>query len=200
MLIQYIRDAAIRVCERTLAWRYEQPTFALTAGKYKYEFNKPDDTEVQALLLVTLNDSPLEVLELTQAAQLYPKWAVTSTTPTAIAENGSEPRSITQVNPSEFILLPAPDAAKTYTVRMIYALRPSRTSVEMDEAVFNRLERPIMHYALQQLLVLPQVGWSDRVLAEYHARQFLASVTEARAQANLNVTRAPMSVKFPHFA
>lgn len=200
MLIQYIRDAAIRVCERTLAWRYEQPVFNLTAGNYKYTFQKPDGTEVQALLMATLNNEPLEILELGDATRLYPSWAVVSTTAADIEQNGSEPRSLTQVNPSQFLVLPAPDAAKAYAVRLIYALRPARTAVEMDEAVFNRLERPIMHYALQQLLILPQVGWADRVLAEYHARQFLATVTEARAQANINVGRSTLTAKAPKFA
>lgn len=200
MLVQYIRDAAIRVCERTLAWRYEQPTFALTAGNYRYNFHKPDGAEVQALFMATLNDEPLEILELGDAVRLYPSWAVVSTTSVDIEKNGSEPRSLTQVSPSQYLVLPAPNAAKTYTLRMIYALRPSRSATEMDEAVFNRLERPIMHYALQQLLVLPQVGWSDRVLAEYHARQFLATVTEARAQMNINVGRSTLTAKAPRFA
>ena len=29
---QYVRDAAIEACERTLAWRYEQPAIRLVTG------------------------------------------------------------------------------------------------------------------------------------------------------------------------
>jgi len=200
MLVQYIRDAAIRVCERTLAWRYENPTFNLTAGQYKYSFNRPIDTDVQAIFSATVNNTPLEVLELTAATSLYPDWPVTTTDSTAIAEQGSQPQTISQVNMDQYVVLPAPDADRTYTIRMFYALKPSRDSLTMDEAVFNALERPIMHYALQQLHALPQVSWADRELAVYHARQFLASVTEYRAQANLGVGRSVLVARAPRFA
>lgn len=200
VLIQNIRDAAIRTCERTLAWRYENPAFALTAGQYKYSFPRPVDTDVQAIFSASIDNTPLEVLELTAATQLYPDWPITTTNPTTIAEQGSQPRAISQVNLDQFVVLPAPDADKTYSMKLFYALKPSRHALDMDEAVFDALERPIMHYALQQLHTLPQVGWADRQLATYHARQFLASVTEYRAQANLGVGRSVLVARGPQFA
>lgn len=200
MLVQFIRDAAIRVCERTLAWRYENPVFNLTAGQYKYSFNRPVDTDVQAIFSATVNDTPLEVLELTTATALYPDWPVTTTVPATIAEQGSQPRALAQVNLDQYVVLPAPDADQTYAVRMFYALKPARDALSMDEYVFNLLERPILHYTLQQLHALPQVSWADRDLATYHARQFLASVTEYRAQANLGVGRSTLVARAPKFA
>jgi hypothetical protein len=199
-VVQYIRDAAIRVCERALVWRYEQPAFSLTPGVYQYSFNKPDDTQVQAVLSATLNDTPLEILTLDNATKLYPKWPILSTTSTAIAENGTEPRSLAQVDTYRYVVLPAPDAAVTYNLRMIYALKPSRSALEMDESVFNEYELPILHSALQNLLVMPKTEWADRELATYHAKQFVFTMGEARAQANLGVFRGTMSVRFPPFA
>jgi hypothetical protein len=200
LVVQYIRDAAIRVCERALVWRYEQPSFALTPGQYQYSFNKPADTQVHAVLKASLNDSPLEVLTLDAARELYPQWPITSTAPQDIEENGTEPRSLTQVDTYRYVVLPAPDAAKTYNLRMIYALKPTRSALEMDEYVFDEYETPIMHHALQNLLVMPKTEWSDRELASYHAKQFLFTLNEARAQANLGVFRGSMSVRFPPFA
>lgn len=200
LVVQYIRDAAIRVCERALVWRYEQPAFNLTPGAYQYSFNKPDDTQVQAVLSATLNNSPLEILTLDNATKLYPSWPILSTTSTAIAENGTEPRSLAQVDTYRYVVLPAPDAAVTYSLRMIYALKPSRSALEMDESVFNEYELPIMHSALQNLLVMPKTEWSDRELATYHAKQFIFTLNEARAQANLGVFRGTLSVRFPPFA
>jgi hypothetical protein len=200
LVVQYIRDAAIRVCERALIWRYEQPVFNLTPGQYQYSFNKPADTQVQAVLLATLNNSPLEILTLDDARNLYPTWPVTSTTSQDIEDNGTEPRSVAQVDVHRYIVLPAPDAAVTYTLRMIYALKPSRSALEMDEGVFDEYELPIMHSALQNLLVMPKVEWADRELATYHAKQFIFTLNEARAQANLGVFRGSLSVRFPPFA
>ena len=199
-MFQYIRDAAIRACERTLAWRYTQPKFNLTAGIPQYNYNKPFDTEVHAVFAVWLNDDPLDRLTLDEAINRYPAWADTYTTAVDIAEYGSEPRAITQLSPHQFVVLPLPDAEKTYTMRMIYALKPSRTATEMDETIFNDLEEVIMHGALQHLLVLPNTNWSDRELASYHAKQFISQVTERRARANLGNSRGSLSVQLPGFA
>lgn len=199
-MFQYIRDAAIRACERTLAWRYTQPKFNLTAGTPQYNYNKPFDTEVHAVFAAWMNDNPLDRLTLDEAINRYPAWADTYTTASNIAEYGSEPQAITQLSPHQFVVLPLPDAEKTYTMRMIYALKPSRTATAMDEIIYNDLEEVIMHGALQHLLVLPNTNWSDRELASYHAKQFVSQVTERRARANLGNSRGSLSVQFPGFA
>jgi hypothetical protein len=199
-MFQYIRTAAVRACERTLAWRYVQPKFNLTAGVPQYSYQKPFDTEVHALFAVTLNDEPLERLTLDEAVERYPAWVDTYTVAADIAEYGSEPRAITQVSPHQFVVLPLPDAAKTYTMRMIYALKPTKSSTGMDEVIFDDLEEVIMHGALQHLLVLPNTNWSDRELASYHAKQFAFQITERRARANLGNARGSLSVQLPRFA
>ena len=232
-MIQYIRDAAIRVCERTLLWRYTQPTFPLLPGVHEYLYDKPANTEVHVLFDAMANDRPLTKLTLEQALYQYPEWAdlysgedpstVWSLTPSgsfntyeynnglfnedpafvlpesAVAK-ASEPRSITQLTPDKYIVLPLPDDEKTYTMRMFYALKPTRDADGMDEAIFNELEEAILHSALQYLLVLPNVAWSDRGLASYHAKQFLREMVERRARANLGNMRGTMRATAPKFA
>jgi len=198
-VVQYIRDAAIKACEKTLAYRYQQPVFNLTPGAYVYTYRKPADTQVHAVFSTLMNNEPLEVLPLDKALMLYPEWADKYTTSQDIAEFGSEPRSITQISPNEFAVLPLPDAQRTYAVRMFYALKPTRSATDMDEVVFDDLEDVIMHGALQQLLVLPNTNWSDRELAAYHAKQFLAQGAERRARANLSNSRGMMRVQMQPF-
>jgi len=198
-VVQYIRDAAIKACEKTLAYRYQQPVFNLTPGTYVYTFRKPADTQVHAVFITLMNNEPLEVLPLDKALALYPAWADKYTTSASIAEFGSEPRSITQISPNEFAVLPLPDAERTYAVRMFYALRPTRSATDIDEVIFDDLEDVIMHGALQQLLVLPDASWSDRELAAYHAKQFLSQTAERRARANLSNSRGMMRVQMQPF-
>lgn len=232
-MIQYIRDAAIRVCERTLAWRYTQPTFPLLPGVHEYIYDKPVGTEVHVLFDAMVNDRPLTKLTLEQALFQHPEWAdlysgedpsvLWSLTPPgsynsfeynenlfnenepfvlpeAVVAKASEPRSITQLTPDKYIVLPLPDDEKTYTTRMFYALKPSRDAEGMDEVIFNELEEAILHSALQYLLVLPNVAWSDRELASYHAKQFLREMVERRARANLGNMRGTMRATAPKFA
>lgn len=200
VVVQHIRDAAIRVCERSLAWRYVQPGFVLTPGKAEYEFLRPLDSEVQAVLGATLNSVPLAVSILEPALQNNPDWPVLTTDSAVIAEKGSEPRELSQVGARTFVVLPMPDAARTYTLRMVYALKPSRQATEMSQQVFDEYEDAIMHNALQHLLVMPGAEWTDRELAAYHAKQFLYTVTAARAQANLNTFRGTLTARGPRFA
>ena len=232
-MVQYIRDAARRVCERTLSWRYTPPVFNLTPGVHEYNYAKPADTEVHVLFAAHLNNSPLDQLTLEQALYQYPKWAdlYSGLSPAELwAETGSgavntsafneaafnanpafvmpaeamaeasEPRSVTQLTPDKYIVLPLPDDTKVYALRLICALKPSRAADGMDEVIFDELEEAILHSALQHLLVLPNVGWSDRELAAYHAKQALREITERRARANLGNMRGTMRATAPKFA
>ena len=232
-MIQYIRDAAIRVCERTLSWRYTPPVFNLTPGVHEYNYVKPAETDVHVMFAANLNGSPLDRLTLEQALYQYPQWAdlysglspeelwaetgsgAVNTSafnesvfnenpafvmPDAAMDEASEPRSVTQLTPDKFIVLPLPDDTKVYALRLLCALKPSRTAEGMDEVVFNDLEEAILHSALQHLLVLPNVGWSDRELAAYHAKQTLREISERRARANLGNMRGTMRATAPKFA
>ena len=230
-LTQYIRDAAIRVCERTLAWRYQIPLFNLLPGVHEYPYAVPVDTQCHAVFSALLNDSPLEILTLEQAIEKYPKWVdlysgespetvwgLTNPTPyntaqfnaaqynpnetyvlpEAVIADGSQPRSLCQLSPNRYTVLPLPDDA-AYQMRMFVALKPTRLASGMDDGLFDELEDSIIHGALQHLLLIPNSAWSDKELAAYHARQYLFQITERRARANIGNARGTVRVKFPSF-
>jgi len=119
--------------------------------------------------------------------------------PDSIVADGSTPQSICQVTPDKYIILPLPDATTTYRMRMFVALKPKRTATAMDEVILDDLEDVIVHGALQQLLVLPQVNWSDRELASYHAKQYTFHLSERRARANLGNARGPLVARSQPF-
>jgi hypothetical protein len=194
ILEQHIRDSAIETCERTLAWRYEQPSIRLTPGVYEYPYNNPLQTEVHAFITAAVNGSPLEPLTLEQLYVKYPNW------PDLDPDQRSDPRYICQLDPDNFVLAPLPDATTPYDLKMIVVLKPLRTSTGMDKTIFDDLENVIMHGALQHLLVMPNKNWSDRELATYHAKQYLSKITERRARANIGAARASMYVQMRPFA
>lgn len=119
--------------------------------------------------------------------------------PESIVADGGEPRFITQITPDKYIVLPLPDNNKTYTIRMFMALKPKRSATGMDETAFNELEDAIMHGALQDLLILPNVPWSDRDLASYHSRQYVFHTAERRARANLGNVRGSYRARMQPF-
>ena len=73
--LQHILDAAIRVCERTLAWRYQPTPYDLLPGVPEYLYEKPEGTDVHAVFGALINDFPLQLLTLEQAIYAYPAWA-----------------------------------------------------------------------------------------------------------------------------
>lgn len=186
---QHVRDVAIEACERTLAWRYEQPNTPLTPGVFEYPYNNPLQTEVHAFMTASVNGNPLEPVTLEQLYNRLPNW------PDLDPDQQTTPRYICQLDPDNFVIAPSPDALTAYTLKMIVVLKPLRTATGMDKSVFDDLENVIMHGALQHLLVMPNKNWSDRELATYHAKQYLSKLTERRARANLGAARASMSVQ-----
>ena len=234
LILQAIRDAAIRTCERTLAWRQVAPKMALMPGVHEYEYPKPAGTDVHAVFSAVLNEqSILQPITLDAARELYPAWAdlysgvapdeLWTGTPSgtfgafgygagafnaggpaemtdAAMEKASEPRVIVTVTPDRFVVLPLPDNAKPYSLRLIYALKPKRSATGMDSVIMDELEDLLVHSALQDLLVMPSTNWGDRELAAYHAKQYLSRVTERRARANLGTARGTLRVKHLPFA
>ncbi len=116
------------------------------------------------------------------------------TIPAEATAGGSTPSTITQISPDKYVVLPMPDD-QVYTMRLFYALKPTRNASGMDETAMDELEQVITHGALQQLLVMPKVVWNDNTLASYHARQYLSLVNERRARANLNNSRSSLTVR-----
>lgn len=186
---QYVRDAAIDACERTLAWRYEQPLIRLTSGVYDYPYEQPSESEVHAFITASVNGRPLTPATLEDIHRLYPDW------PSVDLDRRADPRHIFHFDADTFALAPLPDDNQLYDLKMIIALKPLRTARGMDQTAMDDLENVIMHGALRDLLVLPNKNWSDRELASYHAKQYISKTTERRARAMLGAGRASVSVQ-----
>lgn len=231
-IVQYIRDAAIRTCERTLYWRYQVPLYDLLPGVSEYAYNKPVDADVHAVFEAILNGYPLDRMTLDEALVRYPQWADLYsgvppavvwvdtpanvfnidpyngvqfnegggvTPPASALADASTPRAICQITPDRYVILPLPDAARTYQMRMFVALKPKRNATQMDEYTMDELEEVIMHGALQHLLVLPGQPWTDRELAAYHTKQYIFQTAERRARANLGNMRGTLRVQMVAF-
>lgn len=195
IIVDQIRRSAIQACERTLIYRHVQEPLTLTPNQYEYIYYRPADTDVHAVLEAILNDKPLERLTLEQALERNPRWADVSQT-----DEASEPRIICGVTTDSFTVFPMPDSSKTYALRLVYALKPTRTSTGLEQWVFDELEDCIFHNALQEFMLIPNQPWSNTDMAGYHAKQYLSKLNERRARANLGTMRGSMSVRMKPFA
>jgi len=190
---QYVRDAAIDACERTLAWRYEQPLIRLTPGVYEYPYEQPSGSEVHAFITASVNGRPIDAVTLEDIHRRYPDW------PSFASDRRAGPRFIMQFDVDNFALAPVPDDSVVYDLKMIVALKPLRTARGMDQTAMDDLENVIMHAALRDLLILPDKNWSDRELGSFHAKQYIHKTAERRARATLGAGRASVSVQMRPF-
>jgi len=186
---KFVRDAAIEVCEKTLVWKYEQPSIRLTPGIHDYPYEPPTQAEVHAYIWVTINDDPITPLTIEQLYSIYPAW------PNSDPEALAKPQHISHLNPDNFVVAPLPDDDEDYDVNMLVALKPLRTATGMDQTVLDEIENAVMDGALAALYRLPEKPWTDKSLAEYHSKQFTYRNTERRARANLGAGRASLTVR-----
>lgn len=191
---QFVRDIAIEVCEKTLAWRYKQPSIALIAGTYEYAYDVPAGSEVTAVIHAKLSKDGVFVDKLLPVTQgdlhdLYPDW------PSSDVDKRAQPRFFSQVDPTTFVVAPVPDSGVTYTIDMFLALKPSLSSTGMEETIFNNCENLIVHGVLQHLHTIPDKSWTDYGVASYHAKQYTYKTALKRAQTNIGVVRGPMTAQ-----
>lgn len=133
-ILQYIKDAAIRTCERTLTWRYVEDKFDLLPGVSEYAYNKPTNTDVHVLFEAMVNDRPLDRLTLEQALYRYPMWAdLYSGEPSATAWSltpsnalNTSPFNQPQINNSSPYVLPESIIAEAATPQAICQTTPDR--------------------------------------------------------------------------
>lgn len=191
---QFVRDIAIEVCEKTLAWRYQQDPIVLTPGVYEYDYEIPTGSEVVAVIHAALNSGTEFLNTLDPAVQedlhrMYPDW------PSDDPNKRSTPRFIGQFDSDHFVVAPVPDNARAYSAKMFLALKPIPTASGMDKTVFDDCEMLITHGVLQHLHTLPDKSWTDYNLASYHAKQYTYKTALRRAKTNLGATRAPLTAR-----
>jgi hypothetical protein len=75
LILNAIRNTAIRTCERTLYWRHAETPYDLTPAVHEYFYRKPQGADVHAVLEATVNGYPLDRVTMEEAFRRYPSWA-----------------------------------------------------------------------------------------------------------------------------
>jgi len=188
-IVQYIRDAAIRTCERTLSWRYQIPVFNLSPGVVEYPFNQPVDTDVHAIFEAVVNCNPLDRVTLEQAIHRYPCWADLFNgvdLQTIWGQSGSfNSPQYNQVPYNGSGLLVYPDEALEGARDPLII-----TQINADGYIVLPMPDDDKDYEMRMFVALKP---------KYHAKQYLFHLTERRARANLGNARATLTARAQPF-
>jgi hypothetical protein len=154
-IVQYIRDSAIRTCERTLYWRYQAPLYNLLPGVSEYAFNKPATTDVHVLFEAVVNDRPLERLTMEKAIELYPQWADLYSGLNPAAVWASTPANLYNINPYDGVQYNEDGGVNPPAQALVDASTPqSITQINADRYIILPLPDDRVVYQVRMFLAL----------------------------------------------
>ena len=176
-----LRSACIEFAERSKAYVYDLDPITSISGVYEYEFDQPSGTDVHAILWMTYDGHDLDPISPRSLELNYSDWR----------NKTSVPQVYLQKNPSTFWLIPVPGSAVTNGIQVSVALKPSRTTSNIDTSFSNRYRDGIVYGTLYRLLRIPSKDWTDINAS----RDYLGLFNQEIVQAELKARGGDLGVK-----
>ena len=175
-----IRSAAIELCEKTKAFTFDLDPITTISGEYEYEFDQPSGTEVHQILWATYDGNDLDPISPRSLELNYPDWRDKTGTPTVYL----------QKTVNTFWLVPVPNDGKELLVNV--ALKPTRTTNNIDTEFSNTYRDGIIYGTIFRLLRIPQKEWTDPIASADYFNLFQAEISDAELRGrggNIGVKR-----------
>jgi|TARA_R110001592_G_scaffold141750_1_gene363588 hypothetical protein len=182
----HIRSATIEFAERSNAYVYDLDPITTVSGVYEYEFDAPSGTEVHNILWMTYDGNDLDPISPRSLELNYPDWR----------DRTSLPNVYLQKTPSAFWLIPVPQTTLTNKLLVSVALKPTRTTGNIDTTFSNTYRDGILYGTLHRLLRIPQKGWTDAKSANDYLQLFNQEVTQAELKARGGDLGVPRKVHY----
>jgi hypothetical protein len=184
LAVNAIRNACIDFCASTMYWQETQDPVSISAAAMPYDFDAPTGANViQPMALTVGGFTILPKSADWLDANIY-NWR---------EQTADTPSYYYQPNANQFVLVPAPLAPVTVTVRAAYV--PLRDGTVIDTTVYEYYLETITAGALARLCAVPGQTWSNPALAEMKKREFASGVTSATIEANKSYDRAGLRVR-----
>ena len=181
---QNIRAAAIEFCERSKAYILDLDAFSTIAGVYEYDFDIPTGTEVHQILYMTEDGNDMDPISPRSLELNYPDWR----------DRTGNPHVYLQKTPTSFWVVPVPSGTRQVIVSV--ALKPSRTSNNIDTTIANQYRDAIIYGALYRLLRIPSREWTDVGAAREYLAQFNLEIRQAELRARGGDLGVKRTVKY----
>lgn len=181
-------DAAIAFCEESQAVRQWVTPISTVAGTSTYTLSGDADQQVSRVLAVLVNNMP--IYSAPRGQEGY-----------AQSTNSQQP-SYYYTKPNvadvDLVLCPTPDAV--YTVKVLVAMRPRRSSIQLTDELFHQWVEPIAAGALYRILMTPGQPFSDPAGAMAQGQLAISGARKARIASESGQVRTTSSVAMRPFA
>jgi hypothetical protein len=168
-----IRSATIEFCERSKAYVQDLDPITTVAGVFEYDFDQPSGTEVHQILWMTFDGNDMDPISPRSLELNYPDWR----------DRTSRPHVYLQKTPNTFWAVPVPQTTLTNGLIMGVALKPTRTTSNVDTTFSNTYRDGIIYGALYRLLRMPNKEWTDVPAAREYLAQFNQEIQQAELRA-----------------
>ena len=181
---QHLRAATIEFCERSKAYILDMDPFNTIAGVYEYDFDIPTATEVHQVLYMTHDGNDMDPISPRSLELNYPDWR----------NRTGNPHVYLQKSSSLFWIVPVPSGTKEVIASV--ALKPTRTSNNIDSIISNQYRDAIIYGTLYRLLRMPSREWTDVGAAREYLAQFNNEITQAELRARGGDLGVKRTVKY----
>ena len=169
------------MCEKSKAFVFDLDPITSISGVYEYDFDQPTGTDVHQILWATYDGEDLDPISPRSLEVNYPDWK----------DKSSIPQVYLQKTPNTFWIVPIPSSTKTSAIQLSVALKPTRSSNNIDTTFSNDYRDGIIYGTLYRLLRIPSKDWTDPGAA----RDYLSLFNEEVKQAELRGRGGDLGVK-----
>lgn len=188
--INAVRNAAIEFCEKSHWLLHQNDAISAIGGMANYALSPPTATRVIRIQEVWFEDRPLAAKAQEELRDMYLlDWR----------ERTGAPAFYTQMDDCEIRLVPLPEEASVDAIKAIAAIAPTRTSVGVEDCLFERWMEIIAIGARARLYETPGQPYTDPAAWQNAAARFRAGINAAKADRNRGGTRAQLHVRMPRF-
>lgn len=177
-----LRSATIELCEKSRAYTYDLDPITTISGVYEYEFDQPSGTDVHQIQWATYDGNDLDPISPRSLELNYPDWRDKSGIPTVYLQKTAD----------TFWLVPVPNAKTVNGLLLNVALKPTRTTNNIDTEFSNTYRDGILYGTIYRLLRIPGKEWTDPMAAADYFNLFQAEVSDAELRGrggNIGVKR-----------
>tara|TARA_B100001559_G_scaffold48792_3_gene37236 strand:+ start:1407 stop:2081 length:675 start_codon:yes stop_codon:yes gene_type:complete len=179
-----LRSTTIEFCERSKAYVLDMDAFNTISGVYEYDFDIPTGTEVHQVLHMTYDGRDMDPISPRSLEVNYPDWR----------DRTGTPHVYLQKTESTFWLVPVPSGS--FPVIASVALKPSRSSNNIDTRISNQYRDALIYGTLYRLLRMPSREWTDVNAAREYLAQFNNEITQAELRARGGDLGVKRTVKY----
>lgn len=191
MALLAIKNTVIDFCEKSLILQVDHDPVTLIKGQVDYDLEPPSNTLITKIMKVFYNSYPIEPVapDDVRVADIYNKRY-----PDAQPKEGP-PEMYTQKDARTFSVFPFPKETEKLALTLRVALKPTRSSTQCDDLIFEEYAETIGHGAISRLAISPNKPYSNPALAGARNVLYTAGVNMARQRANRGYVRSSTQVK-----